>query len=82
MNNFMTLYLQTLLKSRNEPAAYQVKLIKLFMDASYSNPLFHDDDAELVLSYFSDGNSVTRFSLDTDWRIAFIAVATELKKMK
>lgn len=82
MNNFMTLYMRTILDNSTQPAAYQVKLIKLFMDASYSNPLFNDTDKELVLTYYNDGNSLTRFSLDTDWRLAFIAAATEMKKMK
>jgi len=82
LNNFVSLYMQTILDNRKQPAAYQVKLIKLFMDASYSNPLFNDPDKELVLSYFSDGNSLTRFSLDTDWRRAFVAAALEVKKIK
>lgn len=81
LNNFITLYMKSILDYRNEPAAFQVKIIKLFMDASYSNPLFNDSDKELVLSYYSDGESLTRFSLDTDWRLAYIAAATEIKKL-
>lgn len=82
LNQYMSLYMKTLLDNRNQPAAYQVKLIKLFMDASYSNPLFFDSDKELVLAYFADGKSLTRFSLDTDWRRALYAVMSELKKNK
>ncbi len=82
MNNFITLYTQSILDNRNQPGAYQVKIIKLFMDASYSNPLFKDSDTELVLVYYNNGESLTRFSLDTDWRRAYIAAATELKKIK
>ncbi len=82
LHNFMTLYMQTIIECQKEPDAYQVQIIKLFMDASYSNPLFNDDDKELTLAYYADGKSLTRFSLDTDWRLAYIAVATELKKMK
>lgn len=81
MNNFISLYMQTILDFQNKPAYAQIDIIKLFMDASYSNPLFKDTDKELVLSYFSDGNSLTRFSLDTDWRRALIAAATEVKKL-
>ena len=50
------------------------------MDASFSNPLFNDPDKELTLAYFSDGNSLTRFSLDTDWRRAVLA-AKELVRL-
>jgi len=82
MNNFITLYTQSILDNRSQPGAYQVKIIKLFMDASYSNPLFKDSDTELVLVYYNNGESLTRFSLDTDWRLAYIAAATEIKKIK
>jgi len=82
MNNFMSFYMRTIIENQKQPAAFQVKLIKLFMDASYSNPLFNDPDQELVLSYFSDGNSLTRFSLDTDWQRAYIAVSKEIQKIK
>ena len=50
-------------------------MIKMFMDASYSNPLFNDKDTELVLSYYNSAQSMTRFSLDTDWRKAVAAIA-------
>ena len=82
LNNFLSLYMQTLLDNRQQPAAYQVKLMKIFIDASVSNPLFNDPDKELVHSYFADGNSLTRFSIDTDWRRAIIAADHELKKNK
>jgi hypothetical protein len=82
MNNFVNLYLQTVINNQSQPAAHQVKIIKLFMDASYSNPLFNDPDKELTLAYFADGKSLTRFSLDTDWRLAYIAVSFQLEKMK
>lgn len=82
LNQFMSLYTQTLLDSRTEPVAYQVKLIKLFIDASVSNPLFNDTDKELVHSYVADADSPTRFSLDTDWQRAYIAVLMQLKKNK
>ncbi len=82
MNNFITLYMKTVIDNQKQPALYQIDIIKLFMDASYSNPLFNDTDKELTLSYFSDGNSVTRFSLDTDWRRAFIAASYNVEKLK
>lgn len=80
MNNFVNYYIQKVLDNQTKPKAQQVKVIKLFMDASYSNPLFNDPDTELTLSYFSNGDSFTRFSLDTDWRKAVVAIIMELKE--
>lgn len=82
LENFMTLYIKQIIDTQKEPQAFQIKVIKLFMDASYSNPLFFDTDKDLVLCYFSDGSSLTRFSLDTDWLRAFVAASTELRKLK
>ncbi|MDE6011593.1 MAG: hypothetical protein K2G91_02510, partial [Prevotella sp.] len=59
-----------------------MKVIKAYMDASYSNPLFNDNDKEIVLAYFNDGNNLTRFSLDTDWRRAVLAAEEAMKKLK
>ena len=82
LNNFVSLYISTLLDYRDAIQKDQIEIIKLFMDASFSNPLFNDPDGELVLSYFANSECLTRFSLDTDWPKAYIAVATQLKKLK
>lgn len=82
LNIFMTHYTNALVENSRQPAAFQVKVIRAFMDASYSNPLFNDPDKELVLAYFNDGNSLTRFSLDTDWRRAVLAAQAALKKLQ
>lgn len=80
MNNFVNFYIQKVLENHTKPKAQQVKVIKLFMDASFSNPLFNDPDTELTLSYFANGESFTRFSLDTDWRKAVVAIVMEQEK--
>lgn len=82
MSLFLNLYTKAILDHRSEPAAFQVKIIQLFMDASYYNPLFRDTDKDLVLSYFSDGESMTRFSLDTNWPQALLVAESALKKLK
>jgi hypothetical protein len=69
-------------ENSQQPAAYQVKVISAFMDASYANPLFNDPDKDLVLVFFKDGDSMTRFSLDTDWRRAVLAAQEALKRLK
>lgn len=75
MDNFVNFYIEKLIESTKQPNVEQVKMIKMFMDASYSNPLFEDKDTELVLSYYNSADSMTRFSLDTDWRKAVAALA-------
>ena len=75
MDNFVNFYVEKLIESTKQPNVQQVKMIKMFMDASYSNPLFDDKDTELVLSYYNSADSMTRFSLDTDWRRAAAAIA-------
>jgi hypothetical protein len=75
MDNFVNFYVEKLIESTKLPNVQQVKMIKMFMDISYSNPLFNDKDTELVLSYFNSQESMTRFSLDTDWRAAVAALA-------
>ena len=81
LNVFMTNYTRSLVESRNMPANHQKKIIRAYMDASYSNPLFNDRDTELVLSYFNDASSLTRFSLDTDWRRAVLAAKAALRSI-
>ena len=75
MDNFVNFYVEKLIESTKLPNVQQVKMIKMFMDASYSNPLFDDKDKELVLSYYNSAECLTRFSLDTDWRRAVAAIA-------
>ena len=75
MDNFVNFYVEKLIESTKLPNVQQVKMIKMFMDASYSNSLFNDKDTELVLSYYNSAQSMTRFSLDTDWRKAVAAIA-------
>ena len=46
LNVFITNYTRSLVESRNMPANHQKKVIRAYMDASYSNPLFNDSDQE------------------------------------
>lgn len=82
LHNFINNYTRDLVSCSQQPAAYQTKVISAYMDASYSNPLFNDSDEEVTLAYFIDGKSVTRFSLDTDWRRAILAAEAGMKKLK
>ena len=82
LHNFISYYLNSIVESSQMPANYQIKVVRLFMDASYSNPLFNDPEHELTLSYYARTDCFTRFSLDTDWRRANVAVMHEMQKLK
>lgn len=82
MNNFVNVYIQKILEYRDKPQNEQEKIIELFMDASFSNPLFNDTESELTLIYYASGDCITRFSLDTDWRRASAAIAVMIEKEK
>ena len=74
MNAFVQFYIEKLIELNKMPGSLQIQMTKLFMDASYSNPLFKDKDKELTLSYYNRGDCLTRFSLDTDWPRALAAI--------
>ncbi|MBR1449102.1 MAG: hypothetical protein IJ588_10225 [Prevotella sp.] len=82
LHHFINDYSQSLVSSSQQPAAYQTKVIKAYIDASYSNPLFRDPDQDTALVYFRNGNSLTRFSLDTDWRRAVLAAKEAIKQIQ
>ena len=73
MNAFVQFYIEKLIELNKMPGTLQVQMTKLFMDASYSNPLFKDKDKEMTLSYYNR-DCLTRFSLDTDWPRALAAI--------
>ena len=79
MNAFVTFYIEKLIKLNNMPKSLQVEMTKMFMDASYSNPLFKDKDKEITLSYYNNGDCLTRFSLDTDWPRALAAITRKME---
>ena len=79
MNNFVSLYIKRLIELNDQPQAMQVKMTKHYMDASYSNPLFKDNETEPALSYYLNKKAVTRFSLNTNWLKAVNAALKEKK---
>ncbi len=82
LDNFVNYYIQNLLNSQSQPAAYQVKIMKIFMDATVSNPLFNDKEKDITWAYFNNAKSITRFSLDTDWPRATVAAINQIEKEK
>lgn len=80
MNEYVTYYIQKLVQYNEMPTALQEEMTKMFMEASKSNPLFKDKDKEMVLSYYNNGESLIRFSLDTDWEKALAYIKKKMTK--
>ena len=51
-------------------------VIDTFKQASLNNPRFNDPNKEYVLAYITNEGYLTKFSLDTDWVLAY----EEIKK--
>lgn len=81
LSEFVTLFFNELIKSKNDSEEMKKAKIDLFMDASFSNPLFNDSDTETVHAYVKEEGEITPFSLDTDWMKAFVAATVVLEKM-
>jgi len=80
MNEYVTYYIQKLVQYNEMPKALQEEMTKMFMEASRSNPLFKDKDKEMVLSYYNNGESLIRFSLDTNWEKALAYIKKKMAK--
>lgn len=82
LNTFVTFYINSVLEASTMPDAYQIEVIKRFMDASFSNSLFNDEEQDITLSYYARSDCFTRFSLDTDWPRANVAAMMALNTLK
>ena len=80
MNEYVTYYIQKLVQYNEMPKALQEEMTKMFMEASKDNPLFKDKDKEMVLSYYNNGESLIRFSLDTNWEKALAYIKKKMAK--
>ena len=82
MNQYVTFYIKKLVEFNEMPQALQTEMTKMFMDTTLNTPLFRDKDKELTLSYYNNGESLTRFSLDTDWIKAYETIEKMMERNK
>ncbi|MCD7721333.1 MAG: hypothetical protein LUI09_03795 [Prevotellaceae bacterium] len=75
MNHFVTSYLSEIVKTQNSGAGKQKEVMKKYWQASAEHPLFNDTDTETVNSFMDAPDSITPFSLDTDWEKADEAIS-------
>ena len=73
LSEFVTLFFDEVLRDKGLSASRRKEKIYMFMDASKSNPLFGDTDAETTDAFILDSGELTPFSLDTDWQKAYLA---------
>ncbi|MBQ1799538.1 MAG: hypothetical protein II011_02160 [Prevotella sp.] len=73
MYQFINLFVEKLASGKKKK---QEVVLTVFKNASINNPLFNDEDTELVHAYYNNDNYLTQFSLDTDW----IKALEEVKK--
>ena len=73
MYQFINLFVEKLASGKKKK---QEVVLAVFKNASINNPLFNDEDKELVHAYYNNDNYLTQFSLDTDW----IKALEEVKK--
>lgn len=79
LSEFLTAYQTELVQKTKKNSTKKAERLRLFIDASQSNPLWNDTDAEATQTYVDDPNELTPFSLDTDWQRAAAAIKAELK---
>lgn len=73
LSEFLALFFDEVLRDKKLSASRRKEKIYMFMDASKSNPLFGDTDAETTDAFILDSDELTPFSLDTDWQKAYLA---------
>ena len=75
---FVNSYITALSKTKSKKNKQLIT--DIYKEATIHNPLFNDDDKELVLSYYNREDYLTRFSLDTDWIKAKEEVGRKMSK--
>lgn len=81
LQSFVLDFLTYINKARVISPAKRMEVIKCFRDASLQNPLFNDTDKERAYCYVNDKQTLTPFSLDTDWDKAYEQVSVNIKKV-
>lgn len=78
LNLFISSFIKDVLLNEQLSNKEKEKKIRLYIDATGSNPLFNDPDKGLVNAYVNDSkNQYTPFCLDTNWIKAYTAVKSQ-----
>lgn len=79
MYDFVNSFITVLSKTKNKKKKQLI--ISIYKEATINNPLFKDNDKELVLSYYNREDYLIQFSLDTDWLKAREEVKKKMDKL-
>lgn len=81
LRSFVTDYLVNLETARGISSLKREQIIKCYKDASVKNVLFNDKDKEKVDAYMNDEQTLTPFSVDTDWEKAYDQATMQAKQI-
>lgn len=70
MNHFVTRYFAELAAAQQQSGEEQTKIMRRYWKASASNPMFQNVDKNEADAFVTDAQSLTPFSLNTDWEKA------------
>lgn len=71
LSEFVTSFFDHISQARQLSAESQQKVVMAYVNATLDTPLFKDKETEKIHSFISEKNSLTPFSLDTDWEKAY-----------
>lgn len=77
MNEFVTQYFADLARAQKLPGEEQAQIMRRYWKASASCPMFPNVDKAEANAFVTDAQSLTPFSLNTDWEKALKALAQE-----
>jgi len=80
MKSFVEDFLLYVVEARKISSAKRKQVVDCFKNASLKCPMFHDNN-KLCLAFTKDENSLTPFSLDTDWDKAYEMVSNNIKSI-
>ena len=70
MSVFLTHFFSDVYKLRGASNSARAKQLGMYIETSKNNPLFNDTDTSIAHAYIGDSESLTPFSLDTNWQKA------------
>lgn len=81
LKSFVDDFLFYVNKARAVSAQKRKQVIECYRNASLQNPLFGDEDKQKVWCYVNDVQTLTPFSIDTDWEKAYDQATQQVKSI-
>ncbi len=81
LKSFVDDFLGYLIAARKISSTKRKQVVDCFKNASLKCPMFNDNDKRTCQVYMRDANSLTPFSLDTDWDKAYGMASQNIKSI-